>query len=206
MQKKQTASYHHGDLRNTLIAAAVQLLAENGLTALSLREVAKTAGVSNAAPYRHFRDKAALIEALATEGFLRLRKSCEAAQKKYSDDPARQLTEAGMAYLLFSIEQPTIIHLMFGGIISLNDCGEEVKKTADDAFGSLLNIVSSGQQANIYSNSDTYELTLTAWSTVYGLSLMVSSGLLSDRYSSKVQIRKLGESIAKILLSGMLKR
>lgn len=206
MQKKRIAPYHHGDLRNSLIAAAGSLLAEKGLTALSLREVAKAAGVSNAAPYRHFRDKAALIEALATEGFNRLRRGCEAAQKKYADDPARQLAEAGMAYLLFAIEKPAIVHLMFGGVISLNDCGAELKLAADDAFGSLLNIVISGQQANIYGDSDAYELTLTAWSTVYGLSLMVTAGLLGERATNKSQVKKLGEAIAKILLSGMLKR
>jgi AcrR family transcriptional regulator len=206
MKKTRVLPYHHGDLRNSLIAAAELLLAEKGLTALSLREVAKAAGVSNAAPYRHFQDKAALIEALAIEGFKSLQNGCESAQRKFADEPARQLVEAGMAYLFFSLKKPSIVHLMFGGVISLNTCGHELKQAADEAFASLLNIVVDGQRSNIYRNSDPVELTLAAWSAVYGLSLMVASGLLSERASTKAQIKKLGAEVASILLSGMLKR
>lgn len=206
MKEFKSNPYHHGDLRNSLLAAAESLLAEKGLTALSLREVAKATGVSNAAPYRHFQDKAALVEALAIEGFKNLINGCEAAQKKYVDDPALQLVEAGMSYLFFAIKKPSIVHLMFGGVISLKNCGIELKQAADEAFGILLNIVMNGQQAKIYRDADPYELTLTAWSTVYGLSLMITSGLLGERASSKSQIKKLGESIANTLLAGMLKR
>ena len=205
MEKIKAAPYHHGNLRNSLIAAAEPLLAEKGLTALSLREVAKAAGVSNAAPYRHFQDKAALIEALAIEGFKSLKHGCIAAEKKYADDPARQLTEAGMSYLFFAIKKPSIVHLMFGGVISLNDCGQELKQEADDAFNSLKKIVINGQLSGIYQNTDPFELTLAAWSSVYGLSLMVISGLLAERANSKTQIVKLAEAVAHTLLTGMLK-
>jgi AcrR family transcriptional regulator len=206
MKKIKALPYHHGDLRNSLIAAAEPLLAEKGLTALSLREVAKAAGVSNAAPYRHFKDKAALIEALAIEGFNTLKQGCEAAEIKHADDPAQQLVEAGMSYLFFAIKKPSIVHLMFGGVIALNDCGDELKQAADEAFDSLKKIVINGQQSDIYRNTDPFELTLAAWSTVYGLSLMVTSGLLSEHATSKSKISKLGLAVAETLLSGMLKK
>lgn len=205
MGKKPKGAYHHGDLRNSLLAAAVPLLAQKGVTALSLREVAKAAGVSHAAPQRHFRNKAALIEALAAQGFRRLQTDNEKAQAKYPDDPARQLVEAGMAYLFFAIEKPAIVHLMFGGVISLDDCGVELKQAADDSFQSLVRIVAGGQKAGIYRKGDTVDLTLTAWSTVYGLSLMITAGLLRQRVKNRSQVKKLGETIADILLSGMLK-
>jgi len=203
---KPKTAYHHGDLRNDLIVAAERLLALKGVTALSLREVAKAARVSHAAPYRHFHDKTALIEALATEGFEQLRKGCEKAKRKYPADPARQLVEAGMAYLFYAIEKPAIVHLMFGGVLSLDDCGAELKQAADTAFGSLVQIVGTGQEAGIYQKSDVVELTLTAWSTVYGLSLMTTAGLLGKRTKSRAEVEKLGESVAGILLSGLLKR
>lgn len=206
MQKKAKNSYHHGDLRNSLIAAAEPLLALKGVTGLSLREVAKAAGVSHAAPYRHFRDKTALIEALAAEGFHRLRMGCEKAQTKYPADPKRQLVETGMAYLFFAIEKPAIVHLMFGGVISLNDCGAELKQAADAAFESLAHIVGNGQKAGIYQKADVVDLTLTAWSTVYGLSLMITAGLLRTRTKSRAQVKKLGEAVADILLTGLMKR
>lgn len=203
---KPERAYHHGDLRNDLLAAAEQLLVQKGITALSLREVAKAAGVSHSAPYRHFKDKTALVEALATAGFEQLRKGCEKAQMKYPGDPARQLGEAGMAYLLYATEKPAIVHLMFGGTLTLDDCGAELKQAADAAFGSLVHIVGNGQEAGIYQQSDVVDLTLTAWSTVYGLSLMATAGLLDQRTKSRAGVKKLGESVAAILLSGLLKR
>ncbi|MBI5782498.1 MAG: TetR/AcrR family transcriptional regulator [Gammaproteobacteria bacterium] len=206
MRKKQKGTYHHGDLRHSLIAAAERLLVRKGVTALSLREVAKAAGVSHAAPHRHFRDKTALIEALAEQGFHRLRQGNEKAQTKYPTDPARQLVEAGMAYLSFAIEKPAIVHLMFGGVISLDDCSVELKQAADNAFESLVRIVRHGQEAGIYRKADVIDLTLTAWSVVYGLSLMITAGLLRERTRSQAQVKKLGETVADILLSGMLKR
>lgn len=206
MQTRSKTTYHHGDLRNSLIAAAEALLKQKGLTELSLREVAKAAGVSNAAPYRHFRDKNALIEALAEGGFLQLKAGCDGAQKKYPAEPERQLVEAGMAYLFYAVEKPAIVHLMFGGVISLDDCGATLKQAADEAYGSLGQIVVNGQKAGIYQDADAADLTLTAWSTVYGLSLMVTGGLLHTRTKSRAQVKKLGESVAGILLAGFMKR
>jgi len=206
MQTRSKTTYHHGDLRNSLIAAAEVLLVQKGLSELSLREVAKAAGVSNAAPYRHFRDKTALIEALVEGGFLQLKAGCDRAQRKYPAEPERQLVEAGMAYLFYAIEKPAIVHLMFGGVISLDDCGAALKQAADEAYGSLGQIVVNGQKAGIYQEADAADLTLTAWSTVYGLSLMVTGGLLRTRTKSRAQLKKLGESVAGILLAGLLKR
>jgi len=206
MRKRQKSAYHHGDLRNSLIAAAEPLLTQKGVTALSLREVAKAAGVSHTAPYRHFRDKTALIEALAAEGFHRLRQGCEQAETRYPANPARQLAEAGMAYLFFAIEKPAVVHLMFGGVISLDDCGVDLKQAADAAFGSLVQIVSNGQKAGIYQKANVIDLTMAAWSTVYGLSLMITAGLPPTQTKSRAQVKKLGETIANILLAGMLKR
>lgn len=205
-QKKQKKAYHHGDLRHRLIAAAERLLVRKGVTALSLREVAKATGVSHAAPHRHFRDKTALIEALAAEGFRRLREGNEKAQTRHPTEPARQLIEAGMAYLFFAIEKPAIVQLMFGGVISLDDCSKELKQAADDAFDSLVRIVRHGQEAGFYRKADAVDLTLTAWSTVYGLSLMITAGLLRERTRSQAQVKKLGETVAEILLAGLLKR
>jgi AcrR family transcriptional regulator len=203
---KPKSAYHHGDLRNDLITAAEQLLVQKGVAALSLREVAKAAGVSHAAPYRHFQDKTALVEALAIEGFVQLRTGCEKACREYPEDPTRQLGEAGMAYLLYAIEKPAIVHLMFGGVLSLNACGVELKQAADAAFASLVQIVGNGQEAGLYQKSDVVDLTLTAWSTVYGLSLMATAGLLGKRVKTRAGVRKLGESVADILLAGLLKR
>ena len=206
MPRKPKKAYHHGDLRNSLLASAEPLLARKGVTDWSLREVAKAAGVSHAAPYRHFPDKTALLEAIAEEGFGRLQRACEAAERDHPADPARQLVDAGMGYLFFAVEKPSVVHLMFGGVIALDDCGHDLAQAADTSFQSLVRIVRNGQAAGLYRKADTLDLTLAAWSMVYGLSLMVTAGMLPKRAGTRQQVRKTGETIAEILLSGMLKR
>lgn len=204
MPNKHRRTYHHGSLRETLITAALSLLAEQGTAGLSLREVASAAGVSHAAPYRHFRDKTALLEAIAAAGYARLLQACQQAEKRFPRDPRKQLVEAGMAYLMLAAENPEIIHLMFGGL--LEKCGEELRQAAQNAFQSLMKIVENGQRAGLYRKTAAMDLTLAAWSMVHGLSMLISSGPLQEAASSKRRIRKLGDVVSKILLSGMLRR
>ena len=204
MPKKRRRTYHHGNLRETLIAAAMPLLAESGAAGLSLREAAKAAGVSHAAPYRHFRDKTALLEAVAAAGYRRLMQACQQAERRFPRDPRKQLVEAGMAYLALAVENPEIIHLMFGGL--LEECGEELRQASQSAFQSLMKIVENGQEAGLYKKAATRDLTFAAWSMVHGLSMLISSGPLKEVASSKRYIKKLGGVVSEILLSGMLRR
>jgi AcrR family transcriptional regulator len=205
MRHKLKSPYHHGNLRTALVEAALPLLARYGTAGLSLREVASAAGVSHAAPYRHFRDKTALLEAIAAAGYARLMQACQQAEKRFPRDPQKQLVEAGMAYLLLAAENPEIIRLMFGGV-SLESCGEELKHAAQDAFQSLRKIVENGQKAGIYKKAEALDLTLASWSMVHGLSMLITAGPLKGKASSKRQVKKLGDVVSTILLSGMLKR
>src|SRR5258708_1624307 len=89
--RQKPKSYHHGDLRNALIQAGLELLAEGGAEALDLRKVARRAGVSHAAPYRHFADKQALIVAITEEGFHWLAERIQATLREVPDEPFEQL-------------------------------------------------------------------------------------------------------------------
>src|SRR5438045_6558281 len=107
-------AYHHGDLRTALLEAAAELLDEGGPEAVSLRECARRAGVSHAAPYRHFETKDALLFALADEGFGWLAES--GAKAMHGIRNARERLDAyGAAYVRFAIENPARFRLMFGG-------------------------------------------------------------------------------------------
>ena len=100
------SKYHHGDLKNALIAAGIDILASEGVHALSLRAVAQRAGVSHAAPYAHYADKQALIAAISTAGYRRLYDSLRAVGERYAGDPLRQLVEGAWAYVQFALHDP----------------------------------------------------------------------------------------------------
>lgn len=117
--------YHHGDLRNALLAAAREILDEAGVSGLSLRAVARRAGVSQTAPYRHFKDKAALIAAIATDGFLVLKDTLEAASDEGQEGEG--LHSLGRAYVNFARKNTGLYRLMFGPEIGQVD--------RDDAIG-----------------------------------------------------------------------
>jgi len=106
------AGYHHGDLRRALLDAARAVLREAGPEGCSLREVARRAGVSHAAPYHHFASREALLGALAAEGYAALDEAMAAAQAAAPQDPAAQLAAVGMGYFLLARRQPALFRLM----------------------------------------------------------------------------------------------
>src|ERR1700731_1976958 len=99
-------AYHHGDLRNALIQAGLELLSEGGATSLDLRKVARRVGVSHAAPYRHFADRQALIAAINEEGFHRLAERIQSTLRDVSDEPFEQLLGVARVYVHFAQENP----------------------------------------------------------------------------------------------------
>jgi AcrR family transcriptional regulator len=201
--KKKT--YHHKNLRKALVEAAMPMLAQDGVAGLTLRGVARAAGVSHAAPYRHFRDKTDLLEAIAADGYRQLEAGCVKAAKKFADDPLAQFTEAGMAYLFFVVEQAAIAQLMFSGVLSPRDQGEEVRKAAMDAVAALARIIDNGKRAGLYIDRPTDELEFAALACVHGLAMMISGGLILETHWTRSKLRRLGEMVAKTLLQGMLK-
>lgn len=107
-------AYHHGDLRAALLAAAEEELAERGVEAFSLRQVARRAGVSHAAPAHHFGDARGLLTALAADGFYRFLAAQAAREAKADPDPRAQLVAAGLGYVDFALERPALFRLLFG--------------------------------------------------------------------------------------------
>jgi AcrR family transcriptional regulator len=115
-------AYHHGELRESLLSAAGALLEQDGPAGLSLRKVGRQLGVTPGAPYRHFEDKDALLAALATEGFRKLRAAILANQEGAPDGQER-LRRAGLGYLEFASSHPELFRLMFGWMPARGRCG-----------------------------------------------------------------------------------
>ncbi len=113
----EKTTYHHGDLKNALIQAGIEILSREGLSEFSLRKVARQAGVSHAAPYAHFADKQALIAAISTAGYEKLYRRIEAVLEKYPDDPLKELVEASWSYVSFAFEEPDHFRITFSRVI-----------------------------------------------------------------------------------------
>jgi len=200
-------SYHHGDLRNALILEGIKLLHEKGIAGLSLRELARRLQVGHNAPYRHFKNKQQLLEAIAATGFRRLKAHNLRLELELAGDPESQLFESGVAILNMAMEQPEMYRLMFGGYLSLNDCGEALKQEAHESVESLVKIIALGQQQAVFSQTDVMQQTLAAMSMVQGLAMMASSGMLRQEVIGDAQqFKVLALQVYDILLMGLKKR
>jgi AcrR family transcriptional regulator len=198
-------SYHHGDLRNALLQAGERLLRQDGAAELSLRKVAREAGVSQTAPYRHFQNKRALLSALAQAGFDRLAQATQAAEIKHPGDPRRQLQAAGKAYVLLAIHHPETMQLMFGGVMDHCENDTDLMEAGHKAFQGLLDIIANGQQEGIYRDRETTELALAAWSLVHGFAMLVTAGQLKDTATTEEEITRLLTGLGDLLQTGMLR-
>lgn len=204
MSEKKGKPYHHGNLQNSLISAAIALMQEKGPNAFSLREVAKKAGVSHGAPYRHFKDKAALLSAIAQSGFRALTTRLVEIEAAYSNDPRQQMIESGVAYVELAVENPEITQLMFGGYISPEECSQTLADDSTDAFSSLVKIIENGRQVGIYRQEEARTLALAAWSMVHGLAMLIAGGQLSEMAGSREQVRGISMLVENLLLEGLL--
>jgi len=180
-------TYHHGDLRETLVSLALEALEESGLESISLRQLAIQAGVSGMAPYRHFSDKAALLEAVARFGFRELLDQLRAV-----DDPADPRTAIiafGVVYIGFACARPNLFRLMFGGAPPTPDA--DLEANPDTAFGLF-----SARVAQLTSVSDRQAAFLACWSIVHGFaSLLVSRRIRRPPPDPSQMMRRLGEMI-----------
>lgn len=206
MSRIKKTTYHHGNLRRALINAAIPVLRNKGVVGLSLRELASKLGVSHGAPYRHFRNKTELLEGIAVTGYLRLAQICSTAREQYPQDPGRQLFEAGLGYIQYVSRNREVAHLMFGGVLSLQDCGTELREATDAAVGELFAIIENGKRAGLFGARDTSDLVLTTLSTVHGLALLISGGLLDHEDPSGDNLRALGTRVYETLMHGLLER
>ncbi len=118
---RERDSYHHGNLREALVEAALALIAERGPAGFTFAEVARAAGVSPAAPYRHFRDRNALVAEIARRGFERFEERLRAAWRQARPDPVSAIENIGKAYLAFARDEPASYAAMFGSGLALED-------------------------------------------------------------------------------------
>jgi AcrR family transcriptional regulator len=201
--KQQKKAYHHGDLRNSLLVAAETVLREQG-PELSLREVAKVAGVSHTAPYRHFRDRTALLQALAAIGYQRLADTLREVKAEFADQPTQAMLASGQAYVRLAVNNPEMTHLMFGGALESSSISEATLiDCSGDAFNALLELVDLGLEKGIFQPKDRMEIALAMWSIMHGLSMLVTGGQLGDYATSDEAVQSLARKMGEMLMHGL---
>jgi AcrR family transcriptional regulator len=171
------APYHHGDLPAACLNAAMELLEESGENALSLRAVARRAGVSPAAPYRHYADREALVSAVAALGYRELAERLAAAHP--SPSTSEQLTRVAVAYVQFALERPALFRIMFGEPCD-RDNDERAAATAAVTLY-LREIV-----ARAFPETDAEAMATATWALVHGLAFLHLDGKLDTSTPSAV--------------------
>lgn len=175
--------YHHGNLREELLGAAIRLIAEVGPTAFTLREVARRAGVSHNAPYRHFRDRDDLMAAVAAQGFHELTQAMvDAAAPK--TDALERLKSAGIGYVTFALRRPEHFTVMFDAPMS--DRKHPDSPEGKLAFSTLMSFVKDCQDTGRLPARDLHQMALLAWTMVHGIAKLAITGRLPFRSNSEV--------------------
>lgn len=173
-------SYHHGALRDALLAACLRLIETEGIASVSLRRVAREAGVSSGAPYHHFADRAALLADLATQGFRKLAEQLTAARSA-APSPTAALAAVVQSYVGFAREQPGYFRLMFRPELSQPEKHPDTRAAGEAAFGVLTDAVAACATAGDLPPERAETTTLTLWALGHGLASLWLDGQLDKR-------------------------
>lgn len=186
--------YHHGDLKSELIQTGLKLLDQEGYENFSLRKVAKACNVSQTAPYRHFKDKEELIAAIAMEAMYRFNESLEQAVDQYPENPERQLSEMGVAYVRFFIEKPEYLRLLF-----LNNYKEKLEAIANHPYFQLNEVhpfetLEKAVERYRESSKETLskeEMILFCWGMVHGITVLITTKQLPSEWDYLSYVRNI---------------
>ena len=166
--------YHHGDLRTALLAQAGETLRESGVDGLSLRELARAVGVSHAAPRRHFDDRAALLEALAVDGWHQLGDALAIAANARGRSFTTVLNDVAVAYVRFATDNPALLDLMSASR-HLDDASEALRTARDASFVPVTALVELGQSTGELVGGDLLEVGTVLFAMLSGIATMANN-------------------------------
>jgi AcrR family transcriptional regulator len=167
-------NYHHGDVPQALMDAALSRIKQDGVEKLSLRAIARDIGVSQSAPYRHFKDKNALLAQLACDGFYQLANCKE--KSELGENPLENLITIGLAYFDYAVNHPQHYMLMFGSKIEQRHEQDGLKEAGEAAFGVICAEIQNGVDSGLLIAHDPYILAKSFWAKLHGLSSLAIDG------------------------------
>lgn len=196
--------YHHGDLRQALVDAAIHILREEGPDGLTLRAVARAAGVSQAAPYRHFKDRRALVAAVAEDGFRRLGSAMagpSSSKKRTSpSNPGAALRQLAVQYVRFAHGHPAEYRVMFGEELAPGSENPELRASSRAVFDLLSGGIAALQERGVIRKGDPDTIAIGAWAMMHGLVM-----LSLDRHTTVAgrSLDDLVTAVTDLLMNGM---
>ncbi|MEE4661666.1 MAG: TetR/AcrR family transcriptional regulator [Halieaceae bacterium] len=194
-------AYHHGNLRNELLDTAEAQLAEASIDELSLRALARRVGVSQTAPYRHFKDKDELLAALATRGYRNLLERLQQAADATGDDPAEEMRTFAHTYVGYAVEHPDLFKLMFGPTLQPQSRYPELVQASRETYELVRTIVKAGIRQGLFRDEDDHYLANAGWSGIHGLAtLKVDMPQLFERH---VDLERQIDLEVRIYLAGI---
>lgn len=186
--RKKRSTYHHGDLRNALVRAALDSISTGSPEQITLREVSRRVGVNHRAVYRHFEDLTALLAAVAEEGYRMLLATLEetlAPMKRATPD--KRLEALAVAYLCFAVDHPAHYRIMFGRRLNEDGRFDVLEELVERAYGLLAGEIRSGQAAGRFADFPAREAVFAFWSLAHGFAslalvrrIQVKRALLED--------------------------
>ncbi len=175
-------SYHHGDLRAALVSAATRRIEQHGIDGLSLRKLAEDIGVSRTAPYHHFKDKNALLSAIAAEGFRVWQSQAEAILDNESEPPATRFRQFVHAYIGYAAAHPQVYELMFGRTLWHGDkATNDLKQEAFPSFQYQVTMTRHWQEKGLLpQQQDPVRLAQVTWGTLHGIARLLIDGIYAN--------------------------
>jgi AcrR family transcriptional regulator len=204
-RKKRAGTYHHGDLRQALVDAALRALERQRAEDLSLRALGRALGVSPRAPYRHFETKEDLLAAVAIEGF---RASAAFTTERVSAagaSPIARLRAMGEAYVLFAVAHPAAFRVMYAPYDTVKENAPDLVRARAEGHRATMEVIADGQAADLLRRGDPMQLALLLWSSIHGLAVLLVEGQLG-RYDRPVEAAKLATLVSGLVLEGLLPR
>ncbi len=170
--RQKPKPYHHGDLRHTLIQTGLEMLSEGGAASLDLRKVARRAGVSHAAPYRHFADKQALVASINEEGFRRLAEGIQSVLREVPSNAFAQLQAIGRTYVQFAQKNPWLMREMFSGLTIEREAFPDLYSASKSVYKFYVEVVKLGQEEGKIVDGDPGALASVLWSLLHGVAML----------------------------------
>ncbi len=194
--------YHHGALRSALIEAALAILGREGAAGLTLRAVARQAGVSHMAPYHHFRDRAALVAAVAQHGFQELERFVRERATR-AGDPLSGFQAAAVAYVVFGVRSPALYRVMFGPEVARMDDHPDLQRAARAAFALVGEGAERCRAAGLLRAGLGPDTAALIWAWLHGLVMLVLDGQLGGAGRPDAAAARLATAATDLLYDGL---